>query len=122
MFIALNLALRFLLELVLLASLGNWGYHLGEGTLSKIVLAAGLPLATAIIWGLIISPKTRVALPIASVVLIEFLLVGTAAYGLIRLGFLVFAVVYATVHIANRLLLLLMGGKEEDLLKPFNRS
>lgn len=122
MFIAFNLVIRFVLELILLASLGIWGYHLVDGTVSRIVLSAGLPLIAAVVWGLFISPKARIALPIAAVVIIEFALVGTAAYGLIRSGYLVAAVVYAVFHIGNRLLLLLIGGTPEDMVKPFNRK
>ena len=122
MFIAFNLMIRFVLELILLTSLGIWGYHLADGTVSSIVLSAGLPLIAAVIWGLFISPKARIALPIAAVVIIEVALVGAAAYGLIRSGYLVAAVVYAVLHIGNRLLLLLIGGTHEDMLKPFNRK
>ncbi|MCR8630174.1 YrdB family protein [Paenibacillus radicis (ex Xue et al. 2023)] len=122
MFISINLMIRFLLELILLASLGVWGYHFAAGTFSRIVLTAGLPLTAAIIWGLFISPKARISLPIAAVVFIEFSLVGMAAYGLIWSGYLVTAIVYTILHIGNRLLLLFVNGKNEDLLKPFIRK
>lgn len=113
MFIPFNLVIRFLLELFLLTSLGVWGYHLDDGTISRVVLTVGLPITAAIIWGLFISPKAKFSLPITAVVFIEFLLVGTAAYGLIWSGYLVTAIIYSILHVGNRLLLLFNSEKNE---------
>lgn len=44
-----NLALRFLLELVALLSLGLWGWRMGAGA-SRWVLVLGLPLLAAAAW------------------------------------------------------------------------
>jgi hypothetical protein len=46
----LNLALRFALELAMLAALGVWGWtqHVG---MWRVVLAVGLPLVAAALWG-----------------------------------------------------------------------
>jgi uncharacterized protein DUF2568 len=51
---AANLALRFLLEVGALAALAYCGYEAG-GWLLAIVL----PLAAALIWGLVASPKRK---------------------------------------------------------------
>lgn len=45
-----NLALRFLLELVGLFALGYWGWT-QHGGLYRWLLAAGLPLVAAVLWG-----------------------------------------------------------------------
>ena len=45
-----NLALRFILELVAIASIGYWGWHAYDGTW-QIVMGLGLPLLAAVIWG-----------------------------------------------------------------------
>lgn len=52
-----NLALAFLLELGVLAALGFWGFSTGSGTIAKVVLGIGLPLAAIVVWGLFGSPK-----------------------------------------------------------------
>ncbi|WMT43557.1 YrdB family protein [Paenibacillus sp. D2_2] len=60
----INLTLRFLLELMILFSLGYWGFHFDSEIIIQIVLGIGLPLITAIIWGKIISPKATIKLQI----------------------------------------------------------
>lgn len=102
MFKVLNLALRFMLELILLFSIGYWGFHYGTGLLAQAALGIGLPLLAAVIWGMTISPKARVKLPLAVVLLIEFLIFATAVACLIDSGFVTFAIVFAIVATANR--------------------
>jgi hypothetical protein len=46
----LNLALRFILELAALAAIGYWGWTWGDGAL-RYILAIGLPLLAAALWG-----------------------------------------------------------------------
>ena len=46
----INLAFRFVLELIGLGTIGAWGWHQGEGW-PRILLAVGLPLAAGAIWG-----------------------------------------------------------------------
>ncbi len=102
MFKILNLALRFILELILLFSIGYWGFHFGSGLVAQVALGIGLPLLTAVIWGMTISPKAKVKLPLAVVLLIEFLIFATAVACLIDSGFITFAIVFAIVAMANR--------------------
>lgn len=45
----LNLALRFMLEIAALASIGYWGWNAFEGVL-RVAMTIGLPLCGAIIW------------------------------------------------------------------------
>jgi len=47
---AINLAVRFILEMSGLIILGVWGWDKGDGS-SKFILALGVPLVAAIIWG-----------------------------------------------------------------------
>lgn len=52
-----NLAIRFLLELCALATLGYWGFHTGQGFLLRLGLGLGSPLALAVLWGMFGSPN-----------------------------------------------------------------
>jgi hypothetical protein len=55
---AANLTLRFLLELVALVALGYWGARRGGSGLARIALAAALPVAAGVFWGLFVAPKS----------------------------------------------------------------
>jgi hypothetical protein len=55
----INLGVRFLLELGALAAFGYWGATLRAPGALRAILAVGLPLGAALIWGLFISPKAR---------------------------------------------------------------
>jgi hypothetical protein len=46
----INLAVRFILEIAGLVSLGAWGWNSGEGALGYL-LAAGIPITAAVLWG-----------------------------------------------------------------------
>jgi hypothetical protein len=46
----INLTLRFLLEIAALLAMGFWGWRQGEGWL-RVLLAIGIPLIAAILWG-----------------------------------------------------------------------
>ena len=45
-----NMAVRFLLEMSALVSLGLWGWKQSEGWL-RFILAFGIPIIFAVIWG-----------------------------------------------------------------------
>jgi hypothetical protein len=47
---ALNLSLRFALEVLGLIAMSWWGFHAADGAMAA-VLGIGVPLAAAIVWG-----------------------------------------------------------------------
>ena len=54
----LNLALRFLLELVAWGAVGLWGWSVTDGAL-RYLLAMGLPLLVMALWGIFAVPGDR---------------------------------------------------------------
>ena len=70
------LALRFLLELTALAVLAWWG----AGVHVAVALLA--PLAFAVLWGVFLSPKAKVELPLAARRAVELALWAAAAAAL----------------------------------------
>jgi hypothetical protein len=83
-----HLAIRFALELVLLAAYASWGWHLGNGGAVGVLLAVGLPVLAAALWGIFktpgdstANPKPVVAVPGIVRLALEFALIGVAAYG-----------------------------------------
>jgi hypothetical protein len=53
----LNVLLRFLLELCMLAAAGYWGFKTGSGWAMKAILGIGLPVLLAVLWGIFVAPK-----------------------------------------------------------------
>jgi hypothetical protein len=47
---ALNLLVRFLLELCMLGAVGYWGLRTGSASAMKIILGIGLPILIAVAW------------------------------------------------------------------------
>ena len=81
----INLALRFILELVALYFIGRWGWTQHSGVL-RYLLAGGLPLLAAAIWGVFRVPGDGGA-PIVRVsgyarLLLEIIYFGFAAWTL----------------------------------------
>jgi hypothetical protein len=81
-----NLALRFLLELCLLAAVGAWAYRLGGSAFTSIILSVGAALAVATIWGAFLAPKAVRRLPPTARLVLELILFGAAALGLWQIG------------------------------------
>src|SRR5689334_1484014 len=79
---AANLALRFLLELAALASLGYWGGTAPTGAAAQTALAVGLPLAAAVFWGMFVAPRARVVLPTGARMALGLLVLAGAALAL----------------------------------------
>ena len=52
----INLAIRFLLEIAALLAVGVWGWQLSDGWF-KFVLAPGIPIILAVIWGTFAVPN-----------------------------------------------------------------
>ena len=93
----LNLAVRFLLELAALVAIGFWGWSRGEGAL-RFVLALGLPLIAAGLWGTFRVPgdssasgQALVAIPGVLRLLLELAFFACATWGLYDAGAVQFA-------------------------------
>ena len=89
-----NLAVRFLLELVMLAVLAWWGYHrfsAANGTAAAVAAAIAFPLLAAILWGVFRIPNdprpAPVAIPGPLRLLLEWALFGWAVWALHDLGY-----------------------------------
>ncbi len=106
--------LRFILELVLLFALSYWGFHVSSGLFVQILLGIGLPLLAAIVWGIYISPKASVKLPMPAVLLIEAFLFAAATVCLILSGFVIFAVIFACVAAVNRVIIISLYELKEE--------
>lgn len=99
---ALNLALRFLLELCMLAALGYWGWHTGGTPTARIALGLGAPLLAAAIWGRWLAPKAGRRLSGRPLLALELLLFGLAVAALFVAGAPGPAIAFGLVYAANK--------------------
>jgi hypothetical protein len=85
----LNLALRFLLEVAGLVGMGYWGWNKGEG-ISRYLLALGIPIIAAAIWGTFRVPndpgKAPVRVPGILRLVIEIAYFSFAIFGIYDVG------------------------------------
>ena len=80
-----NLALRFLLELSVIAIAAWWGWATGDGA-TRPLLAVGPPLAVIVVWACFVSPKRRYDLPAAARLAVEFIVWAAGGLALADLG------------------------------------
>ncbi|TKJ18957.1 hypothetical protein A6V29_00915 [Blastococcus sp. CCUG 61487] len=78
------LALAFLSEVAALVVLAAWGWSAGSGP-GRWLLAAGLPVAAAVLWGAFAAPRARLRVPTAKVA-VKLLVLGGAVVALADLG------------------------------------
>lgn len=104
----INLALRFILELVALFSVGYWGWTEHEG-LVRFVLAIGLPLIAAVLWATFrVAGDASGGPPIVAVpgilrLLLELALFASATWGLYNAGATRYAWIFATIVLLHYL-------------------
>jgi uncharacterized protein DUF2568 len=104
----LNLGVRFLLELCLLAALAYAGLQVNVG------LAVAAPVAAAVVWGLFVSPKARVPLPTVAWIAVQVVLFGAAVLGLVLAGNVVLGVLFG-IAVAVNLALVLFWGRADTV-------
>jgi hypothetical protein len=97
-----NLALRFVLELCLLAALGYWGYAVGGTLAVSILLAVMIVVGTAVVWGVLLSPKRAVQWPAAARLVLEVALFGLAVAALAGTGHPALAAALGVVYVINK--------------------
>ena len=87
-----NLAVRFILEIAGLVALGWWGWNQGEGIL-RFLLAFGIPILAAVLWGTFAVPddpsrsgKAPVQVPGIVRLLLELAFFVSATWSLFAVG------------------------------------
>ena len=103
------LAVRGLLELVVVLAVGYWGYTRGTG-IGRVALALGAPLAVAIVWGTLGSPKAPRRLPEPYRGALALGLFGVGAGALVAVGLQRLAAAFALVAIVDTIAYYWIGG------------
>lgn len=105
-FNAINLALRFVLELAALAAMAYWGWTTHEG-IWQPVWATGLPVVAAFIWGTFRVPgapgKAPVPVPGPVRLLLELVFFAAAVWLLAAAGQQTAALIFGTLIVLHYL-------------------
>jgi hypothetical protein len=108
---SLNLALKFLLELAALAAFGLWGASIADGA-AAVLLAIGLPVIVAGLWGTFAAPRARRRLPLHLRAPFELGVFALAALALWRAESAILALAFTATAVVNALLLTAFGQWE----------
>jgi len=103
----LNLLVRFLLELCMLAAVGYWGFKTNSGWVMKVILGIGLPVLIAVAWGLFMAPKAMYPLRGAAHLALSFILLSTGAIALFASHRSDLGWIYAITLVINQVLMIL---------------
>jgi hypothetical protein len=107
---SLLLAIRFLLELAMLAALAYWGFD-NEANLGLRILAGlGAPAIAIGVWGRWVAPKSSHQLDDPARFTVELILFAAASFALVSAGLTVLGVVLTSVYLLDRLALTATGG------------
>lgn len=102
---AVNLTLRFVLELCALAAIAYGGWNLPGPAVVRILAAVVLVVLAALVWGRWVAPKASHPLPDPARLIPEWVVFGGATIALIVTGHPVLGVVLAVLAAVNRWLL-----------------
>jgi Protein of unknown function (DUF2568) len=113
----LNLTLRVLLELSVVAALGYWGIRAGQSTSAKVLLGIGAPLVGFGLWGAVDFHRSRHGEMLRLVQ--ELVMSGLAAAACYAAGRHAPAIALATLSIVYHLLVYASGAR---LLTPHDTA
>lgn len=103
----INIGLRFLLELCILAIFGYWGFQTGSNTFMEILLSLGAPLLFAVVWGTFLAPKSPMRLHEPWLFLLELVVFGLTCWALYSTGKANLTVAFGGIYILNKILMVI---------------
>lgn len=105
----MNLAIRFLLEICVLISVGYWGFKTGSGLFLRLVLGIGMPLLIAVIWAMFGAPRSAFRLQGPLMLMLEIIVFGSGVAALFLTKNTILAWVFAAIIVVNRVLIFFWG-------------
>lgn len=103
----INLAVRFLLEICILITVGYWGFKTGSGWPLKLLLGIGVPALIAVIWGMFGAPNSVFHLQGLLLLVLELIIFGSGVAALFLTKNHSLAWALSLTMIVNRILMLI---------------
>ena len=116
-----NLAVRFLVELVGVAFIGYWGFTASDNTFVRVLLGAGAVVVFVVIWGAFLAPNASSGLSTAQKNVLGTLVLLIAAGAFAAAGQPAAALVFAVVVLINAALLFVLGGAALESVAKIGR-
>jgi hypothetical protein len=98
---AINLGVRFALELCALAALAAWGWQLADSVWAQLLCAVAAPAVAAAAWGTWVAPKAAARLPDPWRLGVEALVFAAATAALLAIDQVKLAAALAVVYAIN---------------------
>jgi hypothetical protein len=92
---SLNLAFRFLLEIVVLVALFLWGTSVSDQLMFQAILGLGAPAIVIVVWALFVAPKASRRLPDPQRLAVEVVVFGAGVLAFLAAGQILLAVLLA---------------------------
>jgi Protein of unknown function (DUF2568) len=99
-----NLGLAFAVELAGLGIFAHWGWRTGGSTPTRLLLAIGLPLLAAVLWGLFAAPTANYGSPVLTAT-VKIAFFGLTSLALWSLEHRVLGIAFVVVVAANVLII-----------------
>ena len=99
----INLALAFLLELVMLFAFVYWGFQTGDSAVVHWLFGLGLPIIAIIIWSIYNAPQSKRRLPRTPRTILEVVMFGLGALMLAVAGQTTWAVIFVIFIVINQI-------------------
>ena len=99
-----NLGLAFGLEIAGLGIFAWWGWRAGDSLAVRLVLAIGLPLIAAVVWGLFAAPTANYGSPVVTAI-VKVAFFGLAGLALWSLDHRVVAAIFVLTVAANLIII-----------------
>ena len=117
----LNLAIRFVVELLGVGFVGYWGLNASDDTLIGVILAIGVMVGFGFVWGLFLAPTATRGLSKVQKDVVGTGVLLVAAGALALAGQPMVALAYAIVVLVNAVVLWRLGGEVERSLGTMGR-
>jgi hypothetical protein len=100
-----NLVLAFLLEMCLLVIFGYWGFVSNHLLILQLAAGIGLPLLTAVAWGMFLAPKSSRRLKEPWLLITKIIIFGLAVAALNIAGYPLLAGMFGLLSAINLFLI-----------------
>jgi hypothetical protein len=117
----LNLAIRFVVELLGVGFVGYWGLNASDDTRIGVLLAIGAMVIVGVVWGLFLAPTATRGLSKVQKDVVGTGVLLVAAGALALAGQPMIALAYAIVVLVNAVVLWRLGGEVERSLGTMGR-